>query len=144
MGRWMALFWIAGLSWLGHDYASRPVLNSPGSQPAPFPVAVTSHEAIGVAAPAEPAPLSMEEAGFDSIPSFFHSTRLLADWHQYDQARRITSPWVSLLTEVVDPLFTRADGWHFYNPDAQGGVRESVRRPAAFAIAGGLKFSLSF
>ncbi len=154
-GRFTALLGVVGVGLLAHNSGSAPgQAVRLSAEPLPAPVTTPLAITVNVDRPAEPdvasepAPVavgSMEEAGFDSTPFAIHSNRLMADWHQYDQARRIaSSPWTSLLSEIVDPLFTERDGWHFYNPDTLGGFHESVRRTASFSLAGGLKFSRSF
>ena len=154
-GRFTALLGVVSVGLLAHNSGWTPG-KAVRLSAEPVPASVTTPLAITatVVRPAEtddadePAQVtagSMESAGFDSTPFAIHSNRLMADWHQYDQARRIvSSPWTSLLSGLVDPLFTETDGWHFYNPDTLGGIHESVRRPASFSLAGGLKFSRSF
>ncbi len=144
MRRWVALLGIVGLSWLGLNYASQSAPNSSEPKPVAFSLSVTAHQEADPATVSEPAPLTVENTGFDSTPASLHSNRLLADWRNCDQSRWITSPWISMLTGVVDPLFTKTDGLHFYNPNVQDSFRDSMRRPASFAISGGLKFSRSF
>ncbi len=140
MRRWVALLGIVGLSWLALDYASQSATNAPETKPA-LSLSVTVHDVAEVSAPS---PLTVENTGFDSTPASVRSNRLLADWNNCDQSRWITSPWISLLTGVVDPLFSKSDGLRFYSPNTLDSFRDSVRRPASFAVSGGLKFSRSF
>jgi hypothetical protein len=61
-----------------------------------------------------------------------------------DRMAGVGSSWEEFLVGVVDPLFRKSDGWHFFNPDALDGVREQARRPSSLAFSGGIKFSHSF
>ena len=73
------------------------------------------------------------------------SRGLLSACSAKDQTQWVGSAWEEFLVEVVDPVFQRrSDGWHFYNPDTLDGVRLIARRSNGVALAGGLKFTLSF
>ena len=61
-----------------------------------------------------------------------------------DPMAGVGSSWEEFLVGVVDPLFRKSDGWHFFNPHALDGVREQARRPSSLAFSGGIKFSHSF
>lgn len=92
------------------------------------PVAIRSSDEAAVP--------STVTAGLEDVP--------VAVWSGFDRQHRIGSAWEEFLVGFVDPLFRRSDGWHFYDPDAFDGARPFGRRRNGVALAGGLKFSLSF
>jgi len=132
---------VAGLGWMEHDAGH--VAADPSEKAAPMTFSLTGPSA-GVTKALIAMPSALEQLEVESSAALHSADWLVADWRQADRSHWIGSRWNSLLSDVVDPLFAKSDGWHFYNPDSLDGFRESVRRPSTFSLAGGLKFSRSF